>query len=218
MTEAEHQKAPRRDAGSTRWVPTVVRFAKGVFGSIVALAGATAAISTALFIVIPQLEPREKLGAELTRVALSQNVDYVSYQSATSPTGDVPDVRETDPVKPGVMVWVHANISGYKDRSYVVHVTPYDAQTLEELRPSGPTTPNSSTTTATCDYKSPAAQEDGVVWRCWLVMPDAGTKYFVRAELFDRGPTSALKEGPITYSNMLDFRDTSSVTAVQERK
>ncbi|RSD14803.1 hypothetical protein [Amycolatopsis eburnea] len=62
---------------------------------------------------------------------------------------------------------------------------------------------------------SPKADEDGITWRCWAVTPAAGTKYRIRAELFDYGLSADLAEGTITGRKpLLDFKESDLFTAV----
>ncbi|MEU0315122.1 hypothetical protein [Nocardioides sp. NPDC006273] len=183
----------------------LVRLAKAALGSVVALAGATAAISTALYIVLPKLEPRDKLGAELTHLAVAQNVGYREYEYQTGFPVDKERWGDF-----GVMVWVHANLAGYEDRKYSVRVRAYDAKSLEVIEPT-----DIHVTFATCEMRSPDAREDGVAWRCWLTMPPPGIEYFVRAELVDNGNLEELEESEITYANLLYFQDSKAVTVVE---
>ncbi|MBF4461023.1 MULTISPECIES: hypothetical protein [unclassified Rathayibacter] len=182
---------------------------KALLGAVVALAGAITAVAAALFIVAPQLAPREKLGAELDRIAIAQGVHYGEYEGVQ---GIVPaaDEEKSNPPERGLVVIVHAKLYGFEDRSYSLAVTAYDATT--HIRVPLPMTEGDFS--ATCDNKSPAADEDGVAWRCWLIAPPRGVEYFLRAELLDSGPTQELKPGPVKGSReLLDFIDSEVLTS-----
>lgn len=183
-------------------------FITGAIGFTSALAGATTAIIAALYLVAPQLAPREKLGAELDRVSIAQGVHFDSFKAETSP-GSKPAVD--DPPENGVVGLVHANLSGFKDRSYGINVTAYASGS------NGPVAMKKSEGgfNASCDSRSPRADEDGVAWRCWMVAPPRGVKYFVRAELSDSGLTRDLRSGPVTRSwALLDFLDSAEFTSL----
>ncbi|MGN7187710.1 hypothetical protein [Microbacterium enclense] len=185
-------------------------FAKTLFAGMVALAAAVSAIAAALFIVAPQLGPRDKLGAEIDRVAVSQGVDYFTS------TGRDPFSRTTeDPAFPamGVEVLVHAKLSGYEDRSYSVRVTALDAETYKAVDLS-PVIGADGGVVSTCDDRSPKADEDGVAWRCWHVTPPRDVRYLLRVELMDNGRTDELREGPLESQQLMDFRDSETVTSI----
>jgi hypothetical protein len=158
-----------------------------------------------VYLVAPQLKAREKLGASLDRVSLAQNVPYAQYKAGLGESGS----SEREPGGDRVAVSVHASLIGFRNRSYSVSVSLYDAETRVQMF-TGEKEPFS----ATCEDKSPKANEDGVTWRCWIVAPPPGTKYFVRAELFDNGLTRNLHPGPVSSLDLLDFLDSAAITAV----
>jgi len=193
-------------------------FSKALLAGAVALAAAISAIAAALYIVAPQLSPREKLGAEIDRVAVSQGVDYSTYKTEQRWNGHASRSPEEpdDPTEMGVVVLVHAKLSGYEDRSYSLRVTAFDAETHKAFPPpSAPSSPDEpGKVMGTCDGKSPKADEDGVAWRCWLISPPRDAEYFLRIELMDNGPTIELVEGPVESTELMDFRDSETLTSL----
>jgi hypothetical protein len=183
---------------------------KALFAAVVALAGAVTAIAAALYIVAPELKPREKLGAELDRIAVAQGVSYDQY---LSDQGREPQPGESVPTEPGVAVLVHAKLFGFEDRSYAVTVVAYDAETLTAIHPK-----QEGEFESTCEGESPKADEDAVAWRCWMIAPPVGAKYFVRAELYDHGPIKDLKPGTVDSGDLLDFLDSPEVASAHAEK
>lgn len=110
----------------------------------------------------------------------------------------------------GVEVMVNAKLMTYKDRSYFVKAELYEADSMRQLRPAGQGSINGA-----CNGKSPKANIDTATWVCWHVSPAAGTKYFVRATLYDKGPSErivpATPEGGVFedefISEALNFAD-----------
>lgn len=190
-------------------------FIKAVFAGVVALAAAVSAIAAALYIVAPQLGPREKLGAEIDRIAIAQGVDYVEYtvaeQENGAPLDDAPRIPDRpNPTELGIVVLVHAKLSGFEDRSYSVRISAFDAATHKTF----PSPPVDGKVVGSCDDQSPEADEDGIVWRCWLISPPRDAKYFVRVELMDYGPTKELRAGPIASMELIDFRDSETLVSL----
>jgi hypothetical protein len=184
---------------------SVGNFGKAILGTIVAIAGAIASISTALYIVAPQYAPREKLGAELDRISIAQGVPYEVFDRwAGFGEESLPNKNSTED---GLEVLIHAKVSGFENRSYSVRVDLYDAGTNARISPAI----TSGTLASACDSSSPSAKEDSVAFRCWLVAPPKGTQYFVRAELHDLGQTIFLDfAGPDAPTKLLDFIDSQS--------
>lgn len=189
---------------------SVGTFIKGAVAFVAMLATMITAVAASLYIVAPELRPREKLGASLDRLAVTQAVPYYQYAAEQGQE----DIEEPIPDAPGITVLVHATLIGYQDRSYSMNVRLLDAETLQPLH-IGMDQPF----TSTCENKSPRADEDGVSWRCWTVSPPASSKYIVRAELFDAGPSKNLLPGPIRgYRELLDFYESPVITAAPETR
>lgn len=165
-----------------------------------------ASVSAAMLIVAPQLKPREKLGAELDKITIQLGMPYYSYKSEI---GDTSTVDDSGDAREGAYVLVHANILGFKERSYSMDVSLIDARTHKRLLPPKIVT---SQTTSTCNNNSPSADEDGLVWQCWIVAPSPGTSFLVRARLYDSGRTSEIKPGPVGHRPVLDFIESKPMT------
>jgi hypothetical protein len=150
------------------------------------------------------LKPREKLGADLDHVAVTQDVDFNEYQSMD---GRQSDDAPSGTSPPGVLVVAHATLHGYEDRHYLVCVTVMDADTMWTIPP-----PAGEVSLASCELKSPHASEEGVIWHCWITAPKAGAHYIVRAKLYDSGKTEDLSR-PTDESQLLDFMDTGVLTS-----
>lgn len=183
---------------------------KALLGGAVALAGAITAIAAALYIVAPQLAPRAKLGAELNRVAVEQAVDYEAYREQLK---NAPNVEPSS--QNGVAVLVRAGLTGFEDRSYSVEVDAYNADNSIRIYPDE----SSNGFSSTCEAKSPKAREDSVAWICWLVAPPEGTKFFVRAQLYEYGSTEDFGEGNTEQRReLLDFYDSAEMVSVWKQE
>lgn len=177
-------------------------FWKALLGGVVAIAAAITSISAALYIVLPDYAPREKLGAQVDRISVAQGVPYDVFKLGQG--YDEESYQLDDPKQDGLQVLVHATVSGYKSNLYSVRVDLYDAETYLRISPEIV----SGTLASECEARSPSAQEDSVAFRCWLVAPPEGTKYIVRAELHDAGPTAFLGfDKPNAPTVLLDFID-----------
>ena len=140
--------------GSTHRITSLLWDAGKAFAGI---AAAMVAIMAALYIIAPHLKPREKLGADLDHVAVTQDVDFNEYQSMDGQRDDEPSGSSP----PGVLVVAHATLKGYEDRNYLVCVTIMDADTMWTVSP-----PAGEMSLASCELKSPHALEEGVIWHC----------------------------------------------------
>lgn len=149
---------------------------------ICSIAVAIASVYGALYLLIPSLEPREQLGTEITQIAVTHDVSYERYSGK--------DYSEENPRGTGIEILVGADLRAFKTRSYAMRVKLLDAKNYTEIYV-GIDQPF----VGSCANKSPAAEEDSMVWKCWFLAPEAGTEYLVRAEIYDSGPLKDLKSG-----------------------
>jgi hypothetical protein len=156
------------------------------------------------------LAPREKLGAELDRVGVEQGVSFAEYLALVA--GEYPDDEAPSPgdfAGNGIAVLVHAKLTGFEDRSYSVHVFTYDAESSIRIYPDE----QPGLLLRVCDYKSPQAREDSVAWICWMAAPPEGVEFFVRAHLYEVGPSLIKPGGPAVDSEFLDFIDSPAMVS-----
>lgn len=187
---------------------------RAAFSGLVAMAGAVTAIAAALYIVAPQLQPREKLGADVDKIGITQAVTLEEYGRATGLNYE----DHADATMPGIQVMVHVTLTGFEDRAYSVSTAAYDPVDLVPVEPARiKAAPGSSAETlhSTCENKTPKAREAGVVWTCWLASPAPGKEFFVRAAVFDSGLLTDQRSGPVLPDDreLLDWLDSQVLTA-----
>ena len=173
------------------------------------VATTTVSVFVSLDTLLPDLQPREKLGATIDHVAVEHGVDYGEYERRMGYTGNGEVGREVAP-GPGNMVFVRVSLAGFRDRSYSMSVVLIDTHGRQALA----SPPEGVKTVGTCENLSPSANEEGISWRCWHLSLPAGTPYRIRVELYDAGVTNEIKEGPIEhYRVLLDFQETDVLTS-----
>jgi hypothetical protein len=170
------------------------------------IAGNVAAIYAALYLVAPNLKPREKLGASISTISIQNDVPVREYERQM---GTSEDDRDRDPERLGSMIFVSASIVGFTDRSYSMAVVPLDSVTRTAATP--PTQPMEFT--STCESQTIKATEDVASWRCWIDNRGIPSTFIIRAELYDGGPTEEIRAGVIEgYRPLLHFLDSPVVT------
>ena len=183
------------------WVPKVLTFL-GLVGTTVA------ALAAAVYIVAPDLKPRDKLGATVDHVAVEHGVDNIDYRLRMN-MDDEPGEKP----RMGDMIFVRVSLTGFKDRSYSIGIQLLGDKD-QRIEPADPETYGRQAV-STCEDLSPKADEDGITWRCWAATPAPGVKYRFRVELYDYGLTENLKTGPLTDTPvMLDFHETEIFTSI----
>lgn len=180
-------------------------FTKGVVTWLAAVASLVAALVGATYLIAPDLKPKDKLGATVDRIGIEQNVDYRAYEHKLN--GAEPSSPRDEPSPRGIEVLVRASLFGFSDRGYSVRITLLESETLQAI----PIT--DQLVYSTCEVLSPKANEDGVTWRCWASSPPPGTRYIVRAEIYDDGQYGKLND--VAQDDvLLDFLDSPELTAL----
>jgi hypothetical protein len=195
--------AQRRKVGTqaTASTSTIGSIMKGMVGSIpilVSLAALITSTITLLFIARPELKPKEKLGASISKIEVEQGITYAQYSTEVyGQAGSLPGISED---RPGYVVYVTVNLEGFQQREYLINPRLYVAKTRQYAsffkESFGFTT-----------GFSPAASADKIAIRAWNPRPPSGT-YFVRVLLFDQGPRIEHGSGDRTArGTLLDFAD-----------
>jgi hypothetical protein len=179
---------------------------KAILAALGLIATTVTSVAAAIYVVAPTLQPREALGAAIDTLTVTQSVSYAEYRLET---GLEPSPDSKDPAADGLVVYAHANLQGFKDRSYTLSLQLYESDTRRQIHV-GAGEPYFSS----CDNRSPRAKEEGLTWTCWIVSPKPGVKYFVRTFLYDSGKTTENTSGPVTYrGELLAFLDGPNLTA-----
>ena len=180
-------------------------FTKGVITWLGAVASLVAALVGATYLIAPDLKPRDKLGATVDRIGIEQNVDYRAYEHKMN--REEPSSPRDEPSRRGIEVLVRASLFGFSDRGYSVRITLLESESLQAIYVTD------EPFHSTCEILSPEANEDGVTWRCWASSPPPGTRYMVRAEIYDDGQYEKLSDG--SHDDvLLDFLDSPDLTAL----
>lgn len=180
-------------------------FTKGVITWLGAVASLVAALVGATYLVAPDLKPREKLGATVDRIGIEQSVDYRAYERKMN--REDPSSPKDEPTRRGIEVLVRASLYGFSNRGYSVGITLLESESLKAINVTD------QPLHSTCEILSPKANEDGVTWRCWASSPPPGTRYIVRAEIYDDGQYEKLSDAARDVV-LLDFLDSPELTAL----
>lgn len=190
---------------SRRWSLTSLLTLCGLLATnIVALYGA-------FYLVVPRLEPRERLGASITSIVVEQDVPFVDY-AALLHAGDL-EVETYD--TSGSMIFVSASIAGFTDRSYAIAIDVLEGGTNSKITGSrlrelhrgvdGPFN--------TCETRTIAAEEDNVAWRCWVVDDVLPQQYSIVAKLYDAGVRQQQPdEFTLDTTSLMHFMQSTTLT------
>lgn len=184
----------------------------GIITFVGLVATTIASVYVGVYTLLPDLKPREKLGATIDHIVVEHGVEYYEYARRMGYNND-PEAMARHAEGPGDMVFIRVSLAGFKDRSYAMGVMLIDA----DGRQAFPRPVQEGKASATCENLSPSANEDGISWRCWILSLSPGTKYRIRSELYDSGVAAEIKEGPIKdYRALLDFSETGVLTSPPE--
>lgn len=197
---------------SERAVSTAHRFNLGTIATaaltfVGLVAGTIVGVYTAIYLIAPDLQPKEKLGASISDISIENAVPLYRYLRVMGETAD----PNEEPERPGAMVFVSATIVGFTDRSYSMSVSAIDA--INHVQPEPGIESSELRYVSTCETLPISANEDVVSWRCWIdgsaLPPD---KYIIRAELYDAGPTKELASGELTgKQHLLHFLESAEM-------
>lgn len=193
-----------KSSSGTRKLKTALTAATALVTFVGLIATTIGSVYVALRAIAPDLAPREKLGATIDHVAVEHGVSYAEYRRRMSYASEE-DPRTDGRV--GDMVFVRVTMAGFKERSYTMTLHMLDERGTALFAGTEP-----GITVSTCENISPQADEDGLSWRCWIQGPPLGTKYRIRAELYDVGLARELPPGPTNFETLLDFVETTQLS------
>jgi hypothetical protein len=156
-----HREDAQQDSSS---LGRIVKRLPGAFNVILVIVTTIGAAYGALYLVFPHLQPREKLGAKIDRLAVQQDVPFGHWRALRAGTIQPPPPDPGDPPynTAGLLMLVHVQLSGFQSRLYSGQVVILDAKTHREI-----TIEEQTHSGGICDDIVPEADDEAIAFRCW---------------------------------------------------
>lgn len=194
---------------------SIFRHLPGALNALLVILTSIGAAYAALYLVFPHLQPKERLGAKIDRLAIQQDIPFGHWRAlrAGSRVPPPPDPGDPPYNTPGLLMLVHVQLSGFQSRLYSAYVVVLDAKTHREI-----TVEELSHSGGICDDVVPEAADEAIALRCWSPRPRSPREYLLRVELYDAGEAERYEEGyaPVANPKLLDFQESEEYTSTSQ--
>jgi hypothetical protein len=197
-----HRIDPQAISQQTR--PNILASTLGLIGLVATTI--TGSIG-ALYLINPSLQPRESLGASIDQVSVMQAVSYSEHMAKQ---GKSANPNNENPKGLGISLYFHVSLKGYEQRYYTAYAEVYDPTTHRQLD-----IVNDESFVVRCGDRIPRTKEQSLIFGCWITSPPPGTKYAIRALLYDFGKRENLLSGKPIDGDLLAFAESAPLVATK---